>query len=218
MWFLLFFCCSRAPIEHNWTHGAATQVKDVFTSAVLLTTQQGVVLVDTGINKDSKPVAKALESRGKSADDVVAVLVTHGHSDHIAGLANFPNAAVYAHQQEEALLSESDVVPDHFVADGDVLSFGEVQIEVFHVVGHTEGNMVLLIDDVLMMGDTAQSYKDGSISTVAERYSEDPLVAENSLKELGQRLSSRAEDVSWMIFSHSGPLKGLQPLLNFSVR
>ena len=218
MWFLVSLCCSRAPIEDNWTHGPTEQVKDVFTSAVLLNTQAGSVLVDTGINQDSKPLLRALKNSGKTADDVIAILITHGHSDHISGIANFPNALVYAHQQEEELLSESDVTPDYLLTDGDILNFGEVEIEVFHVVGHTEGNMVLLIDDVLMMGDTAQSYRDGSISPVAEKYSEDPDQTERSLKELGQRMSSRVNDVSWMIFSHSGPLKGLQPLLNFSAQ
>ena len=44
-----------------------------------------------------------------------------------------------------------------------VTTFGTTNIEVISVLGHTEGNAVYLVDDVLIMGDSAQGRKDGNI-------------------------------------------------------
>ncbi len=208
MLLIALLACTRAPIENTWSHGSITQVKDLFTSAFVVNTDAGVVLVDTGFNEKSKPVLKALAKQNKQASDVVAVLVTHGHTDHINGALNFPEAVIYAHEDEQPLLAEAGITSFTSFQDQEILSFGESSFEIFHVKGHTDGNVVILVDDVLIMGDTAQSYKDGSISTVDEKYSEDPELANQSLKELGTRLESRAEDISWIVFSHSGALAG----------
>jgi len=216
MLLLTLISCTRLPIEDNWSHGSITQVKDFFTSTFLIDTADGLVLVDSGYDSESKPIVKALSERGKSVDDISTILISHGHVDHLTGLPNFPNATIYAHEAEQTLLQENNAEATSFFADGDILTFGETTIEILHVAGHTEGNVVMLVDDVLLMGDTAQSYKDGTITPVAEKHSEDPPQAEAALKTLGQELEPRINDISWMLFSHSGPIAGAQALLDFA--
>ena len=215
---LLFtlLACTRLPIEDNWSSGSIRQVKDFFTSAFLIETSVGVVLIDSGYDQESKPIVRALEEREHSIDDVSAVIISHGHTDHTSGVSNFPNAAIYAHTDEKELLQETSIKVSNPFADGDILSFGETDIEVFWAAGHTEGNVVLLVDGVLIMGDTAQSYKDGTITPVAEKHSEDPPQAEEALRALGRELEPRIDEISWMVFSHSGPLSSGQALLDFA--
>ena len=84
-WLLMSLACSRAPIEDRWSHGSITQIKDVFTSAFVLETSEGWIVIDTGFNAESKPVANLLEEQSAELSDIQTMLFTHGHTDHIGG-------------------------------------------------------------------------------------------------------------------------------------
>src|SRR5262245_43097278 len=53
-------------------------------------------LVDSGSDVDGTRIKATLALRGKTADDVRVVLLTHGHDDHAGGAVAFPQATVYA--------------------------------------------------------------------------------------------------------------------------
>ena len=72
-----------------------------------------------------------------------------------------------------------------------------------------------MVDDVLIMGDSAQGRKDGNIEPPSERYSDNPTQAANSIEELGILLEPRKDEISWTAFSHSGPLQGIDALLSY---
>src|SRR5688572_2052033 len=85
--------------------GGARVVADGFTSAVVLEAGEGkVALVDAGVDPAGTAVLAELGRRGLGADDVVAILLTHGHGDHVAGCPLFSNATTYAHRDELPLL------------------------------------------------------------------------------------------------------------------
>ena len=215
--FIFLLACSRAPIEDGWRHGAVLQVKDLFTSSFLITHEAGIALVDAGYDADAQPILKAIESEGKEAEDVLQIFVTHGHSDHLNGLSAFPNAEVYALEAEQELLEEEGGRLDVVLSDGEQLLLGGVEVEVFSVPGHTKGNAVYRVDDMLIMGDSAQSYKDGTMTPVAEKYADDPDLAATSLIELGKRLAERTSSFSYTLFSHSGALEGIDALLSYEI-
>lgn len=97
------------------------------------------------------------------------VLVTHHHPDHVggsfgamkvAGLAELLTAIdvpVHAHRLEAdwvartAGLSGGDVVAHD---DGEILTVGEVPIEILHTPGHTPGSQCFLVAGRLVAGDT----------------------------------------------------------------
>lgn len=59
----------------------------------------GVVLIDTGIPRFHGAIEAGLAGIGRALSDVVAILVTHAHMDHVGGLAavqTASGASVYA--------------------------------------------------------------------------------------------------------------------------
>jgi len=82
-----------------------------------------------------------------------AVVLTHGHFDHIGGAWAAGEAAVFMHAEDLGLLDEYS--PDHgpidiFLSDGDCVAPG---IDVLHLPGHSPGSIALKIEDALFVGD-----------------------------------------------------------------
>lgn len=100
-----------------------------------------------------------------------AVLLTHGHFDHVGAadvLRKTYEIPVYAHEAEEKLLaspllnlsgswaSPVSLKADHLLKDGDVLHLAGFTVRVMHTPGHTEGSccFALADEDLLFSGDT----------------------------------------------------------------
>lgn len=83
-----------------------------------------------------------------------AIIVTHRHPDHIAGLVEMKKNTglpVAAHPYDAPVLPVS---PDFYLADGDIYSVGDLVLEVIHTPGHTPGALCLRVRDHLFSGDT----------------------------------------------------------------
>ena len=132
------------------------------------TTQSECVVIDTGLDADGMVeylAAKKLEP--------AAIILTHGHADHIGGVAKvkgkYPDAGIYIHQADASMLTnhqdnlssfagvtieapEADVQ----VKDGDIIDEAQIKLTVIHTPGHTPGGMSLLCRDeaVVFTGDT----------------------------------------------------------------
>jgi glyoxylase-like metal-dependent hydrolase (beta-lactamase superfamily II) len=50
-------------------------------------------VVDVGLPRTAPDVGRELDARGQSLDDLVAVVATHGHADHVAGVPHLDDPA-----------------------------------------------------------------------------------------------------------------------------
>ena len=82
------------------------------------------------------------------------ILLTHSHFDHIGALSELWSklkVPLAAHAADSTRLPSP---PEILLNDGDVVSFGKVELEVLHTPGHTSGSLCFKIDKYLISGDT----------------------------------------------------------------
>jgi len=82
------------------------------------------------------------------------ILMTHNHMDHVGALPRLKSelkVPLAAHHADSAGLP---VAPDMLLNEGDVVSFGNIQIKVMHTPGHTPGSLCFLTGKYLISGDT----------------------------------------------------------------
>ncbi len=88
------------------------------------------------------------------------VLLTHGHYDHVGGVAalraRYVGIPVYVHEADTHLTPTltKGLEWTHHYGEGDVLSMDGVTFKVLHTPGHTPGSVCLQAEDVLLTGDT----------------------------------------------------------------
>jgi glyoxylase-like metal-dependent hydrolase (beta-lactamase superfamily II) len=84
----------------------------------------------------------------------VSILISHRHEDHTSALQKLKeelNIPVAAHMEDaEHIPVEAAMLLD----EGNIISFGNVTMEILHTPGHTPGSICFLIADVLLTGDT----------------------------------------------------------------
>ena len=126
------------------------------------------LIIDTGLE-----AAGLIDFLAENKLNPLAVILTHGHVDHIYGLTalreSFPDVKVYIHKIDADMLSapshnlslfagtpfKTDSA-DELLEDGRILELAGLKLQVLHTPGHTPGGICLYAEaeGVVFVGDT----------------------------------------------------------------
>jgi glyoxylase-like metal-dependent hydrolase (beta-lactamase superfamily II) len=145
------------------------------TNCYLVGTVQEAVVIDPGWEADT--ILREIRS---TELPIKAILLTHGHFDHIGAVADMTDALhvpLIAHAREIDLLNAKGGAelfgfkiravppPDRLVAHGETIEIGALKFEVRHVPGHTRGHVAFVehesrsafVGDVLFAGSIGRT-------------------------------------------------------------
>jgi len=100
---------------------------------------------------DNTENENGLKRLGISAEDVVAVFITHYHWDHIASIGLFENAVIYTGNTENSGFPD---IPHRIMSDGEIIEFYGVSVQCFYTPGHTADSVCYVVSGkYLFVGD-----------------------------------------------------------------
>lgn len=191
-------------------------------NCALVGTNSTRILVDAGLS--GRETFKRLSALGERAEDIFAILITHEHSDHVAGLQRLAtklNVPVFltapTHQAwSRAVRDAKGVIPEipkseHFSA-GCGFSVGDIEVMPFTVphdaadpVGftfHAEGVKIGFVTDLGYMPASVRNYLQGCSVLVMESNHDVEMLRSGPYPwSVKQRVMSRVGHLSNLVVS-----------------
>ena len=113
------------------------------------------VVIDPGYEPE-----RILAETARLGKTIEAVLLTHGHFDHVGAVRTLvaeTDCQVYLHEKDLSMPTQMTAGPLYYTdlyREGSLLDLAGLKIRVIHTPGHTEGSVCLLVDDAMYSGDT----------------------------------------------------------------
>jgi len=148
-------------------------------STYLITTPEGNILINSGLAETVPLIKAGVEQLGFKMSDTKILLATHGHFDHVAGMAalkKMTGAKMVMSEQDAELLESggkvdfrfgdspearfTPVTVDRKLKDGDKISLGGTVITAHHHPGHTKGATSFTLE----VREGAKTYRVGIVN------------------------------------------------------
>ncbi|MBT4847097.1 MAG: MBL fold metallo-hydrolase [Planctomycetaceae bacterium] len=177
------------------------------------------VLIDIGYEEVVNEVVDIIRGLDFPFSKRKALIASHADVDHIQGLSLLKQAIkapVAAHPLAAVSLRKADklktfaqieaqgidlplppVEVEQLIDDGDKITIGNLELEVWLTPGHTDSQLSFRLGDLLFSGDNI--YRDGCVGAIDAHHGSDLDAFISSL------LRIRASDVKWLLPSH-GPI------------
>jgi metallo-beta-lactamase class B len=144
------------PVEPFRVAGNLYYVGVADVSSYLITTPEGHILLDAGFRETAPIIEANIAKLGFHVEDVRLLLISHGHYDHVGGVAAIKartKAALLANPVEAPLLARGGkgdfafkdaypyppLVPDRLLDDGEQVRLGGTVMTAHFTPGHTQG-------------------------------------------------------------------------------
>lgn len=177
------------------------------------------LLIDIGYADTTDEIVELIRQMDFPLANCKTLIATHADVDHIQGLKRarelFPNAETVGHPECQQLLAAGDrvrtyaevsaqgisidlpsITIDRAIDEGDILTVGDLKLEVWHTPGHTNSQLSFRLGNLLFSGDNI--YRDGCVGHIDAHHGSDIPDFIASLKRI------QASDVEWLLPSH-GP-------------
>lgn len=132
-------------------------VGDFQTNCYIVHHEKKAIIIDPGAQ--SKKIKKAIEN---DELEVIAILLTHGHCDHIGAvdaLVESYNCPVYLHQEDNEYLTKPEInlsamFMDKLIINSaitnpkDIMAIGDYIVKWHHLPGHTPGSSMIEFVDI----------------------------------------------------------------------
>lgn len=134
-----------------------------------------VIVIDPA--HDAAAIAEAVGDR-----QTIAVLLTHGHDDHIRAAretAELLGAELFLHPADQVLWSAVyDELPDREIAEGDTFAVAGIELTALHTPGHSPGSTCFFAPAIgaVFSGDTLFQ---GGPGATGRSYSDFPTIIES---------------------------------------
>jgi metallo-beta-lactamase class B len=145
------------PFEAHRIAGPLYYVGTYDLGVFLLTSDEGHMLINTGLEDSAPLIKQSIEDLGFNYEDVKVLLTMQAHFDHVAAMATVQKetgAQVWATPEDAKLLesggaadylfgpkpSFAPVHVDRRLKDGEILKLGDLELKVIFTPGHTYGS------------------------------------------------------------------------------
>ncbi|MCL2648513.1 MAG: MBL fold metallo-hydrolase [Phycisphaerales bacterium] len=148
----------RANPPAERIYGPISSIGPLTVCAYVVETKQGLVVVDTGYDKDGDLLANNMRSLGLDPSTIQVILLTHFHFDHAGGTSRLlklaPAAEVMVHEKDADTVEAGKwkdragypgVKVTRRLKDGDVITIGGVAFKTEHAPGQSPGEVVYLV-------------------------------------------------------------------------
>lgn len=137
---------------------------DIDVNCYLIEFKKKCYIVDPGYEKE-----RVIEYVQSNNLEVLGILLTHGHIDHIGAIDSF-DVSVYIHEKEYEIIEDNykngfmfygkekpydlDSINIVKINENSIIKIDNKRIEVIHTPGHTVGSVCYKFEDDLYTGDT----------------------------------------------------------------